>query len=806
MKVRFFLAFHLLLFSFSYTQNIKKEVSALRIKTPPVIDGVLDEKFWQQAEKAKDFVMFRPGDGDKEKDHKTIVKVAYDNEAIYFGITMYDPKPSSIPKQFTARDNIGNSDFFLISINPNNDGLNDTEFIVTSAGTQADAKVTSSGEDFKWNAVWYSAIKFNANNWVAEIKIPYTALRFSNTKKQIWGVNFHRKIVTTNEQYSWSYIDKSSGKSITSFSGIITGIENIKPPLRLSFYPYASASYSKFKKNKNFNYSYGMDLKYGISESFTLDATLIPDFGQTAFDNIVLNLGPHEHRYSEKRAFFTEGTELFNKGGLFYSRRIGNSPTERNKVTNALKENEEVINNPSKVDMLNAVKVSGRTKKNLGIGFFNAITQKTSATIKNAKTNETREVVTEPFANYNVLVLDQQFNKTSSVTLINTNVMRNGHFRDANVTGLLFNIYNKNNTLYANGNANLSKVYENSKNNTGFYGNLRLGKTGGKHRYSLGFKIATPKYNINDLGFNTQNNFKNLYANYSYRIFKPKGIFDNYGFNVWSNISYLHQPNTYTSSNIGGNFWANTRKRNSFGANINLNGNHNDFYEPRTGNFTKFVKRNSSTNFNVWISSDYRKKIALDANFGGYLRFNSTEKSYWLGLGPRYRFNDKFQIRYRFEYDIEKNKKAYVTTMDNGNIIFGNRKTKKTITNNLSAGYSFNTKASISLTFRHYWSPVTYSNQYYTLKSNGYLTKYTNYNKNNNLNYNLWNLDLGYNWEFAKGSQLSILYRNSLSKENKLSEIKFHKNLNDLFNEPLNQTVSVKFIYYLDYNQVKTWL
>jgi len=154
-----------------------------------------------------------------------------------------------------------------------------------------------------------------------------------------------------------------------------------------------------------------LDIKYGLSENFTLDATLIPDFSQAGFDNVELNLGPFEQQFAEQRQFFTERTELFNKGRLFYSRRIGSYPIDQFDVSSQLTANEEIIDYPEKVTMLNAIKISGRTKNGLGIGFFNAITGKTEATIKNKNTGNTRKVETNPFSNYNILVLDKQFNK-----------------------------------------------------------------------------------------------------------------------------------------------------------------------------------------------------------------------------------------------------------------------------------------------------------------------------------------------------------------------------------------------------------
>ena len=160
----------------------------------------------------------------------------------------------------------------------------------------------------------------------------------------------------------------------------------------------------------------GMDIQYGVTENFTLDATLI-DFGQVGFDDVSLNLGPFEQVFNEQRQFFIEGTELFNKAELFFSRRIGGTPTNYETVNNNLRANEEVIDNPDAVKMLNAVKISGRTKKGLGIGFFNAITEKTEATIRDSITGDIRMEVTEPFTNYNIFVLDQVFNKNSAITL-----------------------------------------------------------------------------------------------------------------------------------------------------------------------------------------------------------------------------------------------------------------------------------------------------------------------------------------------------------------------------------------------------
>jgi len=793
-----------LIFTISiHSQIAKKSVSALRITKSPVIDGKLNEAFWSNAEEAKDFVMFEPGDGGNEReDKKTTVKIAYDNEAIYFGATMYDNNPEEIPMQFGGRDQFGNVDFFLISINPNNDGQNDTEFAVMSTGAQGDAKVSSGREDFSWNAVWDSEVTVTNNSWVVEIKIPYSALRFSNTNIQTWGINFHRRINKLNEQYVWNYIDKKVGE-ISQYSGEINGISNIKPPTRLSFSPYASSSYTTYDGESEFDNSIGMDLKYGINESFTLDATLIPDFGQTAFDDQVLNLGPFEQRYDEKRSFFTEGTELFGKGGLFYSRRVGNAPVNYDIVEENLNTDEELINNPDKVNMINAVKISGRTKKGLGIGVFNAITEKTSATIKNNTTGETREEVTEPLANYNLLVLDQQFNKNSSVSLVNSNVLREGNFRDANVTALLFDISDKQNKFNIVGNYKVSNVKEYGETINGYSAFLEFGKRSGNIQYEIGHWRVNDTYDIKDLGFQSRNNLANYFSQISYQIFEPTKKLSNFRISFENEFRYQNNPNKYSGNNFEINARFITLNRLAYGGKIESSiGNQYDFYEPRVEG--RFFKENARFFTNAWISTDYRKKLAFDLRGFYFKRYNDTNKTYSINFSPRFRFSDKFQIIHAIDFRKSVNEKGYVNELENGEIIFGNRDAK-TITNTLTSKLNFSTKSSLALSFRHYWSPVVYDATFYELNNEGTLDT-SSYEENHDINYNIWNLDLSYSWEFAPGSQLVALYRNSIFNEDDLSDLSFKENLDNLFKEPVTNNISLKLIYYLDYNKLKTWL
>jgi hypothetical protein len=782
----------------------RKKITTTRVTEAPKIDGVLDDNEWKDAEMAKDFFVLRPDNGKKAPDsHKTEVKVIYDDDAIYISANMYDPNPSKIPMEFTNRDNFGQSDFFLMTINPNDDGQNAFEFIVMSSGSQAEAKISEGNEDFSWNAVWESDVKITETGWTIEMRIPYRALRFANVPVQSWGFNFHRNVKNENAQYTWNWIDNTKG-IWTQYDGLVEDFKDIKPPTRLAFYPYTSGTVDSFDGTTETSGSIGMDIQYGVTENFTLDATLIPDFGQVGFDNVSLNLGPFEQVFNEQRQFFIEGTELFNKAGLFFSRRIGDTPTNFSSVSDNLGANEEVIDNPNAVKMLNAVKISGRTKKGLGIGFFNAITERTEATIRDNVTGEVRMEVTEPFANYNILVIDQNFNGNSAITLTNTNVTRDGSFRDGNVTSLDYHLRTKNSKYFIDGSYAQSNVSEIGINTKGHSFDTSIAKAAGNWQYEAGYAFDDKNYDINDLGVNFRNNRQRVYGNASYRILQPKGNFNNYRFNTWYNINYLHSPGTYTGNNVGIGGWGETKSRISFGGNVNGNiGRQYDFFEPRQGTTSGvFFVRPTRITINNWMNSDRRKKFSFNANWFRSMYDNNPRSAYGFNLSPRYRFSNQLSFSYGFGFNKNYNEEGYATADEiTGDPIFG-RRDRKTFNNTVSAKYNFSVKSSLSLTFRHNWSDVRYQEQFYDLADNGYLTP-NSFAENQDINFNSWNLDLNYFWQFAPGSQLIAFYRNSIFSVNENTGQDFLTNLDRLFDEPNQHIFSLRLVYFIDYNKAK---
>jgi hypothetical protein len=787
------------------TLDIKRKAyQATRVSTAPDIDGEPFEKFWDAIPTGGDFVMLQPTNGQKERDtHKTEFKIAYDDDALYVAAFLYDNDPESIPRQYSQRDEIdAQADVFGFFLNTYNNQINQTKFFATSANALGDAITEGNREDFSYNVVFKSETSINKLGWFVEMKIPYRTLRFPEIEKQDWSFQIFRRIRALNEEYSYNFIDITKGIA-TQYDALMTGVEKINPPLRLNLYPYTTIVNDNFDGVSTTEYSAGMDLKYGINDAFTLDATLIPDFGQVAFDQVVLNLGPFEQTFGENRAFFNEGIDLFNKGGIFFSRRIGQTPSSFGNLE--LIENETIIDNPNSTQLLNAVKITGRTKDRLGIGFLNAITEKTEATIENLLNNQRRTETTEPFTNYNMFILDQQFSKNSSIALSTASTIRNGSFTDAVVNALVLDHNDKNASNNYRAELKMSNRFTPTGTETGVASEARWRKTTGRWRPSLAHFYRDKNWNPNDLGRNFQNNTQTFAADLSYNQFTPVGIFNRY--DVDFRIRHRRQidPDLHTASefNINPSFF--TRERLSFDADFNFNTkNLNQFEARKTGQVVSYEPAYYTGGS---FSTDYRNKFATDIRIGRFKRFNDLEESYNFNLSPRYRFSDKFLLIYRLSWNKNDNRISYVDTdVDNNPIV--SRRNTHSVENRVSGTYNFNNKQALSLSFRNFWSRATFSRDFKELDSNGNTipTDYTlTDNFNPDANFNVWNLDLSYRWRFAPGSEATLLYRNSIFNFDNQGDIAFQDSLDELFTQPSRHNLSLRVTYFLDFNDAKRW-
>ncbi len=775
----------------------KKELQALKVAGQPLIDGKLNDPLWSGAPVARDFVMLNPGNGEPEPEGLVSrVKVLYSDEAIYIGAFLYDHKPDSILTQLTQRDDYNqNHDWFGVFINPYNDGLNDFNFIVTAAGVQADSRTTEEGDDLNWNSVWESAVSITDSGWICEIRIPYMALRFPEVQRKDWGLNMIRSIRRNRHEYSWNYINKNSGYRWEYQCGLLRGMTDIKPPVRLSLMPYLSSYYDNFDGTETYDFNAGLDLKYGINESFTLDMTVIPDFGQVAYDQQFVNLSPFENRFDENRQFFTEGIELFTIGDLFYSRRIGGVP--KNITGQALQDSGIVEIRQQYTRLLNATKISGRTNGNLGIGFLNAVTDNNYSTVVDGEGNET-SVLTEPLTNYNVLVLDQRFNRNSSVSFINTNVLRNGNTPDANVVGLLGSVYSKNGVFRTDAALKRSDRITDGKTDAGYHASLRFGDVNDNWRWALNQNLITEDYDINDLGFLARNNQLRHYGEIEYLTFRPHGIYNRVSYKLFGVYSSLYEPFSYEEFYMGINTFFLLRSFFAYGLNLQVNPVASyDYYEPRS--FGRSFLKPPSYAVSGFISSDYRKVFALDAS----VAYNNTpafgRDSYELLLEPRLRLGDHFFAIGAITLGQTYNDRGYAS--GSGDAIYFGGRDISTVTNSLNAKYVFNPRLSLNLALRHFWTAINYRD-FYFLQTDGSLEK-RDITAANDINFNTFNLDLRLSWWYAPGSEMVLLYRNVIAGTGNAVQYNYLENLNTVVNSPMQNNISIRLTYFLDYNSLR---
>jgi len=782
----------------SVVAQSKKSVEAMHISSPLTIDGVLDEEVYKLAKPAKDFVQIQPLNGKPSK-QPTEVYFFYDESAIYVGAKLFD-HPDSIFNYLTARDNTGMSDYFGVYIDPYNQGQLAYGFFITPAGVQLDIKAIKSdddNEDGNWNAVWESKTRITDKGWQVEMRIPFSELRFSEKTGSTWGVNMFRNIRRYNSNNSWNFIDRNVSGFIHQ-EGQLTGIKGIKPPIRLSFTPYL-ATYFQPKSStssSSFLYKGGLDLKYGINEAFTLDMMLIPDFGQIQSDDKKLNLTPFELYYSEKRQFFNEGTELFQRANIFYSRRIGASP--KFTADNALAGNEVIDYNPSETQLVNATKISGRTTDGWGIGVLNALSLASYANLKDTLTGTIRKVMVQPLTNYNVLALDKSLKNNSYISFINTNVyMFNNPFR-ANVTATDFQLRDNTKTFALKGKGAVS-MRGDSTLEKGYYGFLQLLKNKGKLQYGVSQNLYSDKYNPNDLGYLQRNNQLLTEAYIYFQKIEPFWVIREYNGNVWWDYIRTYNPNRIYGNQTGYN--ANVTFKNNYY--ININGSYstklNDYYEPRvTGRY--YVNPGYFVN-NININTDSRKPLNFYFHYGHTQIANTDQFGDFGDFQATLRVGQRFELNYSFSFSNTTNGVGFIDKNNsNDSIIFAKRKVNS-LENIFSSSYILSNKASLNLRVRHYWSGAL-NKSYYLLEQNGTLKDYPGYTQNKDQNYNAFTIDMILIWNFAPGSELDCSWKNA-ALSNQSGYINNY--WNNLHNSWLNQTnsLSVKVLYYIDYNKLK---
>jgi len=394
------------------------------------IDGRLDDAAWQRATPITELRQYTPDEG-APATLATEVRVLYDDDAIYIGARMH--QPGGVVAPLARRDqlldasgdngsfNSLTTDKLVIDLDPYHNHLDDILFEVNPVGVKGDEY----DGDPSWDPVWDAATQVDSAGWTAELRIPYSQLRFSRDSVQTWGMQVWRYIDRLNEHDMWSF-RRQNEPGGPAFFGELEGLEIPHQPRQMELLPYAvtggtfrhAAPGDPYHDGSAARFSAGGDLKLLLTSNLTLDATANPDFAQVEVDPATLNLSAFETYYQEKRPFFIAGASAFSFGGMrcffcsnssglsaFYSRRIGRPP----QLAGYVHDNSEFSDVPDNTTILGAAKITGRTQGGYTVGVLDAVTSRETATYRLAASGPEQRQVVEPLANYFVGRVKKEF-------------------------------------------------------------------------------------------------------------------------------------------------------------------------------------------------------------------------------------------------------------------------------------------------------------------------------------------------------------------------------------------------------------
>lgn len=406
----------------------------MRVAQPPTLDGLLDDEAWRQATFTTDLIQKEPDQG-LPSTLRTEVAFVYDGDALYVGARMFSDSPADIETVMTRRDESGVAERLIVSLDTWHDRRTAYSFAVTAAGQRVDwfHPVDEEFErDFSFNPVWQARTRLTGEGWVAELRIPFSQLRFNDGDEQVWGLNLNRYIPRRNEDDFWVVVPRHvTGWS--SWFGDLTGVRGVRPSRRLELLPYVAGDWqvnsgrnpragTPFDARRDWAGRVGGDAKVGLGPNLTLDATVNPDFGQLEADPAVVNLTAFETVFDERRPFFTEGSPLFTGSGptYFYSRRIGASP----RLLGDLKGQRDFVEAPRASTLWGAGKLTGRLASGLSLGALAAVTGHSFADVYDFDTAEEGRVKLEPFTGFGVVRVQQELGGGSVVGAMLTGVNR----------------------------------------------------------------------------------------------------------------------------------------------------------------------------------------------------------------------------------------------------------------------------------------------------------------------------------------------------------------------------------------------
>jgi hypothetical protein len=758
---RTFITSLLFLLIFSYVSGQtpeKKQYKATQITIPPVINGILDEEAWQSGTWSGGFIQNQPYNG-RDESQRTEFKILFDDNNLYVAIKSYDTAPDSIVNRLTRRDE-ADGDLVGIILDSFHDLRTGFLFGVSSAGVKYDQMFTNDNGngDSSWDPNWWVKTSINKEGWVAEMKIPFSQVRFEKNSGEVWGLDIARILYRNNETDFWQPIPRDAPGLVHLF-GELKGLEQIKPRKIFDITPYGVAKAETFQKvsenpflskGRSSKLNGGIDAKIGITNNMTMDLTINPDFGQIEADPSVVNLSAYETFFSEKRPFFIEGNNITNFGlgigdggvgndNLFYSRRIGRQP----QVYPDMKDG-WYADIPTRTNILGAAKITGKTKDGLSIGVVEALTAKEETVIDTIGGRTSSTV--EPMTNYFVGRIQKDLHDGNTIIggiFTSTNRELDAEVRDvlhkaAYTGGVDFTQYFKNKNWMFNLNTAFStvegskKAITNTQESSAHYfqrpdknyalldtnrtslggagGRIQLMKLNGHWNFMGAVLWKTPGFETNDLGYMrvTDQILSVLWA--GYQQYDPKGIYRSYNIN----------SDFYAITNFGGNMVGGGYEWN---ANINLK----NFWNIYTGGSLNtsslstdmlrggpMMKLPGSVSPRLGFSSDNRKKLVFNVNANFSQGFENSSRDFSTSIDISYKPTNYVVFTISPAINKSYSDLQYVSQVDdNGNdkYIFASidRKT-------ISTSFRVNLNLSPNLTVQYWGQPFIATGKYFDHK------------------------------------------------------------------------------------------
>lgn len=492
------------------------------------IDGHVTESAWTLVPRVPEMVQVEPRYGFAPT-QETEIRVAYGRKGIYVSyVCLGDPK--QVRGGVFRKDQMGPSDLVWLEIDADNNDTNGYVFVTNPSGSQADAQLfRDDSEEPLWDGVWQTAGRVTDRGWSSEIFVPWSTLRFSAKDEHTFGVNVGRWVNEVGETNVLSPAPQGLPGRI-SWALDYFGVKGIQPGLNLELRPFVSFRIAARRPPDSFDQSIpflpngGFDVKYGLRGNLTLDLAVNPDFGQAEVDPAVLNLGPFEVFFPERRQFFLESKEIFEtRFQLFYSRRVGNNPKpgRADLTTRKDRDGKDEKGQLTALDPLTrifgALRLTGQAGKSWSVG---ALTANTGATFGSERFSDgtNHRITVDPTSQYSVVRVRKEFDSQSSVGAIATGVVRGGGVPSAFTGGFDYRIRFAERWRHS---AQVIGTHDGERAGMGAGFDLR--RSGKNLSFDTAVDMLTPHANYNDLGFMRLNNFIDGNTNLSVYNAQPVG-------------------------------------------------------------------------------------------------------------------------------------------------------------------------------------------------------------------------------------------------------------------------------------------